>query len=240
MHPMLMVKNREVKVGTEFRIGDHTVVLSAISGIVAESSSRHDRSYSEQYSTLMGGSYLHSELREETNFFLQRDDGGELVVSFPARVPLRSGHKVTVVYGTCSDGQSVTAIAMLNDTLGTKYELPLDRLFARLEVKFGRAPFTKFGCATILIAIVFLMMAALLTGGPSGESNFLSRLVLFLIGWFIYICASVYVIDPLINAAEAKKVTQAFKDALTSIADSRDASGMSSAVARASTQGKPT
>lgn len=58
---LAQIQIREVKVGTEFRVGDHVVALSAISGVVAESSSRQDRSYSEQYSTLMGGSYLHSD-----------------------------------------------------------------------------------------------------------------------------------------------------------------------------------
>jgi hypothetical protein len=173
-------------VATEFRVGNHVVELSAVSGVVAQSSATRDRDYSERYSTLMGGSYMHSELREETNFFLQRDDGGELAVSFPARIPLRGGHQVTVVYGACSDGQSVTAIGMLNETLHSSYELPVDRLLARLEIKYGRAPVTKFGCATILVVIVFVILSIIFSPRHWGDwTLFSSRFWMFLAGWFV-------------------------------------------------------
>ena len=49
----------------ELKIGNKSVELIAITGVVAESSSSSSRAYSERVSNLMNGTYLHSELQNE-------------------------------------------------------------------------------------------------------------------------------------------------------------------------------
>ena len=216
----------------ELKIGNKSVELIAITGVVAESSSSSSRAYSERVSNLMNGTYLHSELQNETNFFLQRDDGGELAVSLPAQIALRAGHKVTVIYGTCSDGESASAIAMFNDTLGSRYELPVDRLLLRLEIKHGRAPVSKFGCLTMLVLIAFMVFSAVLSAKHFLDWTLASPFFwMVLAGAFGVSVAGAYVIDPLINAGEAKRIQKAFHKAISDLKANPDLAHASSSTA---------
>lgn len=210
--------------GTEFRIGNKLIELMVVNGVVAQSSSSNSRDYSERFSNLMGGTYLHSESRREINFFLLRDDGREHAVSFPSQLALRSGHKVTVVYGMCADGKSVTAIGMFNETLGSSYELPVEDLLSRLDVKLGSAPVTKFVWWTLLAMFALTVLSAIFFKNWLNWTLGSGIFWLFLGGLIMVMAAGAYVIDPLIFAADLKKLAASFKQAMDGIAESRRAS----------------
>lgn len=214
--------------GPEFRIGNKQIELTVVSGVVAQSSLSNSSHYSEQFSNLMGGTYQNSELREETNFFFQRDDGHEHAVSFPAQIALRGGHRVTVVYGMCADGKSLTAIGMLNETLGAGYELPVKHMLSRLEVEFGRAPVSRVGCGTILAMIAFMVLSAVFSKNWLDWTLFSSFFWKLLGVSFLVLGAGLYLIDPLINGSGMKKIEAAFKGVMAGIAESRRALKVSS------------
>ena len=205
--------------GAEIRIGKQVVELLAVRGVVAGSSSSSTRDYSERHSNLMGGLYLHSELREATSFFLLRDDGGELAVSFPDQIALREGHHVTVIYGMCSDGKSGSAIAMSNETTGHTYEMPVKSIVSRLDIKRkDRTPVSNFGCLTILVVVAFVILSAVLFPDRFFRWTLLSPTFwMFIAGWFVMTGAGAYVIDPLINAGEIKKVRRSLQEAIADL-----------------------
>jgi hypothetical protein len=204
--------------GNEFRIGNRSVGLIAVRGIVAESSSSSSRDYSERFSNLMGGMYLHSELRNETSFFLQRDDGGELAISFPSQIALRGGHRVMVVYGTCSDGKAVNAIAMFNETLRSSYELPVDRLLSRLDIKYSRTPVSNLGCLSMVGLVAFLILAAVFFPKYWVHWTVTSPNFWMVVGSvFAASMAGAYVIDPLINTSEMKKISKSLQKAVADL-----------------------
>ncbi|MDO8777846.1 MAG: hypothetical protein Q7K57_55830 [Burkholderiaceae bacterium] len=205
--------------GKEFRIGGKSIGLFAIRGVVAGSSSSSTRDYSERYSNLMGGLYLHSELREATSFFLLRDDGGELAVSFPDQIALREGHRVTVIYGTCRDGKTGSAIAMSNETTGHTYEMPVKSIVSRLDIKRkDRTPVSNLGCLTILVVIAFVILSAVISPDRFLQWTLGSPIFwMFIAGWFVVTMAGAYVIDPLINAGEIKRVRRSLQEAVADL-----------------------
>jgi hypothetical protein len=204
--------------GNEFRIGNRSVGLIAVRGIVAESSSSSSRDYSERFSNLMGGMYLHSELRNETSFFLQRDDGGELAISFPSQIALRGGHRVMVVYGTCSDGKAVNAIAMFNETLRSSYELPVDRLLSRLDIKYSRTPVSNLGCLSMVGLVAFVILAAVFFPKYWVHWTLTSPYFWMVVGGvFLASMAGAYVIDPLINMGEMKRISKSLQKAVAEL-----------------------
>ncbi|AYQ27474.1 MULTISPECIES: hypothetical protein [unclassified Polaromonas] len=208
----------KTNMSSELRIGNKSVGLIAVRGVVAESSSSSARDYSERFSNLMGGMYLHSELRNETSFFLQRDDGGELAVSFPAQIPLRGGHRVMVVYGTCSDGKSVNAIAMFNETLGSSYELPVDRLLSRLDIKYSRTTVSNLGCLSMVGLVAFVILAAVFFPKYWVPCTVTSPYFWMVVGGvFVASMAGAYVIDPLINMGEMKKIGKSLQTAVAEL-----------------------
>lgn len=182
-----------------FRIGDIAVDLFTRRGIVMAVKGDSRMDYSERWSNLANTTYLHSELNEETNFFFKTGEGKELAVSLPASVPIRESHQVTVVYGQCSDPESVSAIGMYNETTDRFYNLPLKNVLNRLDYKFPGQPKIAFsGCLSVIAAIVITILLGVLNPQRAFDMTLGAKWfwVMFLGGWGIFVIGA-YVVDPI-------------------------------------------
>jgi hypothetical protein len=100
------------------KVGSKKFEFFVADGIAKGAGNHSERTYSQRYSTLGGGTYLSSSLNESTNFFLQRNDGGEQYVALETVLPIRDGHRIRVLYcGAPKSGKGLP-IAAHNETTG--------------------------------------------------------------------------------------------------------------------------
>jgi hypothetical protein len=121
--------------------------------------------YGERYSVLYSGSVMASRESEETSFWLKHDNGQESQVTYGARVPMREGHDVLVIYVGQEGEKLCYPIAVYNRTTGQLFRhTPL-----AVCKRFTPPHQGLWGCAGALLAIACFaapLLAGIANAGP--------------------------------------------------------------------------
>jgi hypothetical protein len=202
-----------------FKFQDSTINLITVYGVVASKKSESTTTYHERHSVLAHGNYLASQTSEETEFFLKRESKKELFVRFPTILPIREGHRVSVVYATAND-DTYGAIGVYNHDLDKSYAMPLPSVLYRLDLKTqGDSTVTKYGCFPVLILILLFPIFIFI-----GLAE--TRWYWILLGCFALLAfAGALIIDPLRNEERVNRYTETLRVQLEKmIADIKDKS----------------
>jgi hypothetical protein len=151
------------------RVGSKKFEFFVADGIARGAQSISERTYSQGYSTLGGGTYLSSSLNESTRFFLQFSNGQEQHVILETVLPIRDGHRVKVLYcGTPKSGEGLPVAAHNEATGATSVTSSL--AFQRQFQAIGQ---TNLGFRFVLALIVIVggitlwLWPTLPLGGPT-------------------------------------------------------------------------
>ena len=137
---------------------DQAVELILVRGVALAAKSASTTKYRENYSSSTNHYHLQSDTHESTKFFLKASTGREFPIGFSENISVRDGHDVTVIFGSCSDGKSISAIGMVNHTTLERFELPIHDVLSRLEVKTKwRHPWIKRS-GYMMLASFFVMI----------------------------------------------------------------------------------
>lgn len=206
-----MLEN-SVEVDKTVTLFDQIVELTLIRGVALAAKSTSTTKYREDYSISTKQYHLESDTYESTKFFLQAANGREYPIGFSEKITLRDGHDVTVIFGALQDGQSFSAIGMVNHTIHERFELPIHDILLRLDVKTKwRHPWIK--CSGYMMLASFFVM--IFPGVP-----FKVGLWIFLIG-FAGLAFGAYIGDRLIVGRDSRELQVKLKSAVDRLLDQK-------------------
>jgi hypothetical protein len=151
------------------KVGSKKFEFFVADGIAKGAQSISERTYSQGYSTLGGGTYLSSSLNESTRFFLQFSNGHEQHVVLETVLPIRDGHRIKVLYCGTPKSNEGLPVAAYNETTGAT-SVTSSLAFQRQFQAIGQTNLGfRFVLALVVIVggIVLWLWPTLPSGGPT-------------------------------------------------------------------------